>query len=186
MNYENEYRLIYDAVEDIKHSEAWDDFELLRERVDLIISTFGPDGSRAKQAKLAEPVRYLSTERRKFQTILQLEKKEGGIFQASPKTLFKPMGLLLWGTDDKTVLLDLRVGAASQFINKPLQPIQARKFEASKTREELEELAKENKLAWPGEEYILTECDSAMEGNQITLYYRGALRDAALWGYGLK
>lgn len=186
MNFENECRLMHAAVEDLKHSEAWDSFELLRERVELIISRFGPNGQRAQQKLLerAEIAVHHTTVLRKYQTIVQFEKNGAGDFQAIPEVLFKPMGLLLWGTDESTRLLDLRVGIQPQFIT--TSPTQAMKFESSKTVEELEELAKLNKLAWPGEEYLLTECDSAMPGNYITLRYEGALRDAALWGYGLK
>ena len=191
-----EYRLLVDAVDDLKGESMPPE---LRERIDLIQGRFPHPESlqfarREEQAIIegnVRPVTYLDTNVRpaRCQKLFHIgrwelpQNSQGGIIVSRhAQELFKPMGLVLWGASEETVITGLHVGTRQQLLG----DLPGRAFECNKSLAELGELAKDGNLSWPGEEYILNECEVLQPGITVQLHFKGLLKDAALWGYALR
>jgi hypothetical protein len=194
-----EYRLLVDAVNDLKGESMSSE---LRERIELIEGRFPHPYSELFQSRETSrqegkrkiawepPAIGMIVEGVKRQTIIKLDRRSdkemetllrGGIqlWRYDATGPFKPMGLVLWDVDDKACITRMTVGLKGQLKRE----MPAKMLETKRDFSALKEMAEENKLCWPGDEYLVTECDVMRKDSVLMVTTEGFVSQVAVWGY---
>lgn len=99
----------------------------------------------------------------------------------SPMMVFKPLGLLVFGAAEGSLVHAVRVGNQHQGVT-DYGGVPARYFESGKTFEQVTELAAAGELGGSLEGRLLLELDHCEIGNTVGVETSGAVGNLCLWG----
>ncbi len=101
------------------------------------------------------------------------------IYKGIPAVPFKPCGLMVWGVDNHTLITSVVVSNEETLLSH--DPIPAQFFATAKSYEELEEMAKEDKITLP------TWCNFAAcsPSSLVRVGVKGNIDNLCFWGIGV-